>query len=127
MELTKSEWQIMNALWEVAPATARQISNRLPKEINWAYTTIKTILNRLVEKRVVKERKEGNTSIYEPILSRCKARRTALKSLANQAFDGAFGPLMHFLMEDQKLLPKQRQQLLYALQEEKTLKKGGTK
>lgn len=127
MKLTEAEWQIMNVLWERYPATARGIAERLPQEISWAYTTIKTLLTRLVEKGVAEESKKGNTSIYEPILTRQKARRIALKTLANQAFDGAFGPLMHFLLEDQKLTSKQKEELMVALKEKNTRKKGGKK
>jgi len=60
MKLTEAEWQIMNTLWKDWPATARQIADRLPKEVNWAYTTIKTMLTRLAEKNAVRETKKGN-------------------------------------------------------------------
>ena len=115
MKLTQAEWQIMNALWKRHPATAREIARRLPPGINWAYTTIKTMLSRLAEKNVISQSKKGNTSVYEPVVSKSKARRAALKALANQAFDGAFGPLMHFLIEDQDLTPKQRRELIETL------------
>ena len=127
MKLSEAEWQIMNALWEDWPATGRQIADRLPENVNWAYTTIKTMLTRLADKQAVRETKKGSIGIYEPILTRQNARRIALKSLANQAFDGAFGPLMHFLLEDQNLSAKQRQELLQALKQENSPKKGGKK
>lgn len=117
MKLTEAEWQIMKALWVGWPATARQIADRLPDDINWAYTTIKTMLSRLADKKAVKEIKKGNVGLYEPIVTRQNAQRSALKTLVNQAFDGAFGPLMHFLVEDQKLSDKQKEELLKALQE----------
>lgn len=117
MKLTESEWLIMNALWQEHPAKARDISERLPTGINWAYTTIKTMLNRLVVKKAVAETKKGNTSYYEPILSRRQARRTALSTLLDQAFDGAFGPLMHFLLEDKGLSAKERKELIEILAE----------
>jgi predicted transcriptional regulator len=111
MKLTEAEWLIMNALWDKYPATARDIAKRLPEGVTWAYTTIKTMLARLVDKKAVSQSKKGNTSVYEPIVSREKARRSALRMLANQAFDGAFGPLMHFLIEEQNLTTKQRKEL----------------
>ena len=117
MKLTEAEWQIMKALWQNFPATTRQIAERLPDEINWAYTTIKTMLTRLADKKVVKETKKGNVGFYEPIMTRQNAQRNALKSLVNQAFDGAFGPLMHFLVEDQKVTDKQKEDLMKALKE----------
>ena len=125
MKLTEAEWQIMNALWQDHPATARQITDRLGEDVNWAYTTVKTMLTRLAKKKAVKERKKNNVGIYQPVLSREKARRSALKSLANQAFDGAFGPLMHFLVEEQKISVKQKTELIAALKEHD--RKRGTK
>ena len=117
MKLTDAEWQIMNALWEDWPATTRQIAARLPKDINWAYTTIKTMLSRLADKKAIKEVKKGNVGLYEPLLTRQHAQRSALKMLVNQAFDGAFGPLMHFLVENQNLSDIQKEELFKKLKE----------
>jgi BlaI family penicillinase repressor len=118
MKLTQAEWQIMNALWEKHPATARQIMSRLPRDVKWAYTTLKTMLSRLVEKEAISEQKHANTSIYEPLVSQRKARLSAFRLLLDQSFGGAMGPLMHFLLEEQKLNAKQRKELLEILQNE---------
>ncbi len=117
MKLTEAEWQVMNALWEKYPATARDVMDRLPKGVNWAYTTIKTMLNRLADKSAVAESKQGNTSFYKPMVTRKKARSKAFKSLLDQAFDGAMGPLVHFMIEEQKLSKKQKEEILKVLQE----------
>ncbi len=111
MKLTEAEWQIMNALWQKHPATARDIMDRLPEEVNWAYTTIKTMLTRLVEKKAVGEVKQGNTSVYEPLVSQQRARLSAFRSLLDQAFDGAVGPLVHFLAEQEQFTAKEKAEL----------------
>ena len=85
MKLTQAEWQIMNALWEKHPATARDIMSRLPKDVKWAYTTLKTMLSRLVEKEAVSEQKQSNTSVYEPLISQRKARLSAFRPPALKA------------------------------------------
>jgi BlaI family penicillinase repressor len=118
MKLTQAEWQIMNALWEKHPATARDIMSRLPKDVKWAYTTLKTMLSRLVEKEAVSEQKNANTSFYEPLISQRKARLSAFRQLLDQSFDGAMGPLMHFMLEEQKLNAKQKKELIEILQNE---------
>ena len=125
MKLSEAEWQIMNALWKRSPATARDLTEYLPKDTNWAYTTIKTMLSRLVTKKAVSERKRGNTSVYEPLISKTKARSKAVVSLVNQAFDGTVAPLMHFLVEEKKLTKKQREELINLLNNE--TKPGGDK
>lgn len=124
MKLTEAEWQIMKVLWEIAPATTRQILEQLSPKTNWAYTTVKTMLTRLAEKNAVSEEKQGNVSIYEPLLSQKAARKNAFKGLMDQAFDGAFGPMMHFMIEEKKLTPTEKQHLLEILSEEDNTKGG---
>lgn len=126
MKLTEPEWQIMNALWQKHPARAREVAERLPASVNWAYTTVKTMLDRLVEKKAVHKRKSGNAGYYEPLLSRRQARTTALRNLLDHAFDGAFGPMMHFLVEQENLSAQQRKELVKIL-EGKVGKKGERK
>ena len=124
MKLTDAEWQIMNALWKQYPATAREIAENLADETQWAYTTIKTLLARLAVKNAVSEEKRGNTSVYEPLVSLKKARRTALRNFLDQAFGGTVEPLLNFLAEERKLTDKQRQELARILQNEED-RKGG--
>jgi predicted transcriptional regulator len=125
MKLTPAEWKLMNAVWQGHPVTARGIAERLDSAEDWAYTTIKTMLSRLVAKGALAERKEGKTSLYEPLLTRRSARAKALSALAADAFDGAFGTLMHFLVEEEKLSPDERGKLMSLLQENR--KKGAVK
>ncbi|OHB83510.1 MAG: hypothetical protein A2Z38_09000 [Planctomycetes bacterium RBG_19FT_COMBO_48_8] len=115
MKLTEPEWLIMNALWYKHPVKARDVVERLPSTVNWAYTTVKTMLDRLVEKKVVGKSKRGNIGLYEPLVSRRQARRTAMRIMLDQAFDGAFGPMIHFLVEDESLSAEERKELIKIL------------
>ena len=115
MKLTEPEWIIMNALWEKHPARARDIFERLPATVSWAYTTVKTMLDRLVEKKAVSKSKRANAGLYKPLLSRRQARKTALRMVLDRAFDGAFGPMMYFLVEDENLSAGQRKELIKIL------------
>ncbi len=117
MKLTEPEWIIMNLLCDRHPANARGIFERLPASVSWAYTTVKTILDRLVEKKAIRKNKDGNIGYYEPVLTRKQARSTAIKMLLNHAFDGAFGPMMHFLAENENLSANQRKELIKILSE----------
>jgi BlaI family penicillinase repressor len=118
MKLSEAEWQIMNALWMSHPATAREVMTCLPGDVQWAYTTVKTMLSRLVAKEAVSEEKRGNTSVYAPLISQQKARRGAFKSFLNRVFDGSVEPMLHFMVEDRELSKKQRQELIKILEQE---------
>jgi BlaI family penicillinase repressor len=118
VKLSESEWQIMNALWSRHPATARELAEVLPTDVSWAYTTIKTMLTRLVAKGAVSEEKRGNTSVYEPLVSRHRARRSALGRLLETAFDGGVAPLLSFLAEEGDLSAAERRELIEILERE---------
>ena len=80
---------------------------------------MRTILTRLVEKGAVGEAKQGNRSLYEPLVSRDDARQTAVRSLLDKAFDGAFGSLFHYLAKDDDLSAEDRARI------ERLLREGG--
>lgn len=117
VKLSDAEWTVMNAVWTGAPASARDVLERVHGETGWAYSTVKTLLARLVEKGAVGERKRANTSIYEPLISRSQARRSALRALLDTAFDGAFGSLMQHMVADEKLSKRDRAKLAEMLRE----------
>jgi BlaI family penicillinase repressor len=117
MRLSDSEWQLMHALWKKYPATAREVIEQIPGDVKWAYTTVKTMLNRLVTKKAVAERKRANTSVYEPLVSQNKAQHSALASLYDKVLGGTVEPLMHFLAEPKRISDKERKELIRMLQE----------
>ncbi|MDZ4774380.1 MAG: BlaI/MecI/CopY family transcriptional regulator [Planctomycetota bacterium] len=117
MKLNDSEWTVMQAVWESSPASARTVLERVHAETDWAYTTVKTILARLVEKGALHEEKHGRTSVYEPLVTRESARKTAVRSLLDKAFDGTFGSLVQHMVASEKLGKKEREKLARMLAE----------
>ncbi|MCA8951982.1 MAG: BlaI/MecI/CopY family transcriptional regulator [Planctomycetes bacterium] len=109
-KLTEAEWVVMRAVWAGAPATARDVLARADGP-DWAYTTVKTLLGRLVDKGALAVERRGNTSYYAPIWQPQQARRSALRSLLRSAFDGSFGGLVHHLATDEELSKREREQL----------------
>ncbi len=116
MNLTDPEWRLMNVLWDENPLSAGQVLERQDQD-SWAYTTVKTMLSRLVDKGVVSESKQGNTSFYSPLLERTDARQAAVHKLAEKAFGGALGPLMKFMAKSEKLSDKDRESIQRMLDE----------
>tara|TARA_R110002096_G_scaffold24394_6_gene76822 strand:- start:188 stop:562 length:375 start_codon:yes stop_codon:yes gene_type:complete len=111
MRLSDSEWIVMRALWAEAPATARDVLDRVAGEVDWAYTTVKTVLTRLQDKQAVASERRGKTDWFRPLVSKEKATRTAFRSLLDRAFDGTIGGLLHHLAKDEKLNKRDREEL----------------
>jgi predicted transcriptional regulator len=112
MKLTDAEWTVMHALWGApSPASARDVLEAIHERTGWSYSTVKTMLARLVEKQAVSARRRGNVVLYEPLVQRDTAQTEAVRSLLDRAFDGVFGSLVHRLVDVGSLSKKDRQKL----------------
>ena len=115
--LSDAEWKVMTAVWDGAPATARHVLEALEADTGWAYSTIKTMLDRLVEKGVLEGTLKGITTHYTPLISRDDARRAAAGALAERAFDGEVSSMLAFLVSNEKLSKKEREALRAMLEQ----------
>lgn len=111
--LSDAEWRIMRCLWQSeAPSTARDVLERLPaSRRRWAYTTVKTMLDRLAAKGAVAADRSGSTTAYRARVQEADARRRALKSLLDRAFDGAIASLLGFMGQEGQLTARDRREL----------------
>lgn len=93
----------MTALWELGPASVREIQEKLPERKRPAYTTVQTIVYRLEEKGAVRRvKKIGNAHIFEANVTRKSAHRRLINELL-ELFGGSARPLMAHLVETGKL------------------------
>ena len=116
-QLTEAEWKLMRALWELGTASAREILENL-EDREWAYSTIKTMLARLVEKGFVKTAKQHNVSVFTPVLKEKQARRSAFDNLIERAFGGVSQHLLTFLASEQVLSDSDKAELRRMLERE---------
>jgi predicted transcriptional regulator len=66
-----------------------------------AYTTIMTVLDRLVRKGKLARRKVGRAFVYAPQSSRDEMRRVAIRELLDSFFGGSTEELVEFLRTQQ--------------------------
>jgi len=118
VRFSDAEWTVMNAVWDGAPVTARDVLDAVGDETAWAYTTVKTMLDRLADKGALEARRSDGATRYRPAVSRDEARRSATRSLAEKAFGGALGPMVHFLLGDRRLTKRERRELERLLKED---------
>ena len=70
-QLSRSEEQVMAALWACSrAATRREIASHLPPECRWADSTLLNFLLRLEKKNFVHPEKQGNKNLYTPLVRR---------------------------------------------------------
>ncbi len=96
------ENEILNAVWamEENGMSAKDISvSEVLSQINnngniRAYTTVKTVMDRLVDKNLLKRQKSGKKFCYKSVESREKMAESAINKLAGQFFNNDVRSLM---------------------------------
>ncbi|MCL4210158.1 MAG: BlaI/MecI/CopY family transcriptional regulator [Phycisphaeraceae bacterium] len=115
--INDTEWDILSELWTVERATARELADRLRASRGWAYSTVKTMLDRMVKKGLVHARQVGNVWEYTPAVQPDTARRGAWRRFVDAAFGGAMAPALEFIATDARLTRSQREKLRRLLDE----------
>jgi BlaI family penicillinase repressor len=103
VELTEAEWSVIKAIWENEPCTAPAIQEKLFKPMGWTYSTVRTLMDRMVAKGVLKARKEGKLTIYNSAVTREQAQHGELFYTLKHAFNGALTPMVQCLLESKDL------------------------
>ena len=111
LEILETEWDILEALWQAERATARQVTEALEKRRGWHYSTVKTLLDRMVEKELVAARQVGNVWEYAAALPRQRAQRWAWRRVVDLAFGGAVAPTLAFVAREARLTREDRDEL----------------
>ena len=87
----------LRALWSLEEGTVRDVQRIVAETRPLAYTTIMTVLDRLVRKGKLARRKIARAFVYSPETSRDTMRRAALRELLDGYFDGSEEELILFL------------------------------
>jgi len=103
VELTKAEWSVVKAVWENEPCSAPAIQEKLFKRTGWTYSTVRTLMDRMVAKGVLRAKKEGKLTIYNSAVTRAQAQRGELFYALKHAFNGALTPMVQCLLENHDL------------------------
>lgn len=94
--LSRRERQIMDILYRRGRATAAEVMDDLTGSP--AYSTVRTQLRVLEAKGHVRHLEEGLRYVYEPVVPRTTARKSALRHLVNTFFDGSTEKLVAALL-----------------------------
>ncbi len=114
--ISEAEWEVMEILWKQAPATAAEIIVGLT-HTSWAPTTIRTMLARLVDKKIIAMRKQEGGISFRPLVDREQCVQWEGDSFLERVFGGATNPLLMHFVKRAKLTPKEVRELQKILSE----------
>ena len=103
MSISDAEAVVMDVLWRRHPASAEDVVAALTGRAEWAEPTVKTLLNRLLNKGAIQAEKEGRRYLYSPVLSRDAWLAEQSAGLVDRLFGGRVAPLVAHFSEQRKL------------------------
>jgi predicted transcriptional regulator len=106
MQISEAESLVMDVLWRRHPLSAEEVVAALADSQQWQEATIKTLLNRLLNKGALRADKDGRRYLYAPVLKREDWVMGESRSLLDRLFGGRVAPLVAHFSEQRKLSRK---------------------
>lgn len=103
MSISDAEAVVMEVLWQRHPQGADDVVAALSARSDWAEPTIKTLLNRLLNKGAIRAERDGRRYLYSPVLTREAWVAQQSEGLLERLFGGRVAPLVAHFSERGKL------------------------
>src|SRR5947207_6835146 len=119
LELTEAEWTIIKAIWASETCTAPEVQQRLAKKTRWTYSTVRTLMDRMVAKGLLSAEKVRNVTLYRSVVTQQQAQRSELLYALKHAFNGALTPMLQCLLESGQISAEELAELEALIQARK--------
>lgn len=117
IDLTQAEWRLMEALWDHAPQTGRELTDGMQARTGWNRSTTLTILRRLVEKGAVCCDAQGRKNVFFPAIRREDAAAQQTRDLLGRVYNGSLSLLISEMTKHEALSQKEIDDMYALLRE----------
>ncbi len=101
--ISDAEHMVMEILWDQAPLSAQDVAERIGSARDWSANTVKTLLGRLLAKKVIAHEEDGRRYLYRPLVAREDYVAGESQRLIDRLFGGKLTPLVAHLAERDQL------------------------
>ena len=105
-KISEAEWEVMKVLWGTSPATANDIVKILSGKTHWKRETIRTLINRLVQKKALDFKKKGRQYHYFPLVTEDECIKAEARSFLKRLGGGSIEPMLVAFVEEERLSPE---------------------
>lgn len=106
INLGEAELEIMKVVWKAGEPIGSTAIGKAVEEKGWKRTTIATFLARLVEKGALSAERRGKAWYYTPILTAKEFKKSQVKNLITNLFDGSAQSLIAALFKEENFSEK---------------------
>lgn len=116
-ELSKAELNILRVLWKDGRLSIREVYDQIYDIHKWAYTTTKTIMDRMVKKGLLKRGKFHGVFLYKPLISRPAGLAKMVQFFADRILETDTGSVVAMFAKNNTLDKDEIKELEVLLEE----------
>jgi len=117
VNISDSEWKIMNVLWENSPCTITQITKTLSDSTGWTKHTVMAFLKRLEEKGAVYYEDGGKAKQYHAKVPQTEVVMEEVRSFLDKTFKGKLGLMLNTMIKEEALTKTELDELYDILEQ----------
>jgi len=102
-QISDAEWRVMQVIWGRSPITANEVIELLENDTDWKPKTIKTLIRRLLEKKVLGFHQEGKSYLYYPLISENEGIGVETDNFLKKVFNGSLNLMVSNFINQQRL------------------------
>lgn len=115
-QISEAEYEVMKVVWNNAPISTNEVTERLVKTTDWSPKTIQTLLKRLVQKGALTYEKNSRVFVYTPLVKKDEYLDQENSSFLKRFYDGNLTSMLTNYLEKDTLSEKEIKTLQDLLQ-----------
>lgn len=110
-KISNAEWEVMKIIWNNPQITAANIIQALKNKCEWKPATVKSLINRLLNKKVIGFNKSGNEYFYFPLISENECIKLESQSFLDRVFNGSMKSMLLTFVESKEISERDIEEL----------------
>lgn len=110
-ELSRAEYDILRILWKEEKGTVREVFQHLQLTHGWAYTTTKTMMDRMVSKGLLRRDEFHGIFLYTPMISRPAGLAKMVRFFADRVLETDASLVVAMFSNSKALSPEEIKEL----------------
>lgn len=111
LSISDAELEVMKIIWKNPNVTANSIIDELESKTDWKPNTVKTLINRLLKKKVISFNKKGKEYYYYALLEEKTYMNAESESFLKKLFNGSINSMVLDFVKSKKLSKKEIEEL----------------
>lgn len=102
-QISEAEFEVMKIVWQYAPISTNEITDKLTQTTAWSPKTIQTLIKRLVNKGALAYHKQSRFFVYTPLIKENEYLDQKSSSFIDRYYHGDITAMLSAYIENDRL------------------------